>query len=41
VYALTVSEEQAKVMRAYVSSFEKDKEKYRYNLLGLVPALFN
>lgn len=28
-------------MRAYVSSFEKDKEKYRYNLLGLVPALFN
>ena len=32
VYALTVSEEQAKVMRAYVSSFEKDKEKYRYNL---------
>ena len=41
VYALKVSEEQAKVMRAYVSSFEKDKEKYRYNLLGLVPALFN
>lgn len=41
VYTLTVSEEQAKVMRAYVSSFEKDKEKYHYNLLGLVPALFN
>lgn len=41
VYALTVSEEQAVVMRAYVSSFEKDKEKYHYNLLGLLPALFN
>lgn len=41
VYALTVSEEQASVMRGYVSSFEKDKEKYHYNLLGLLPALFN
>nr|WP_321292118.1 hypothetical protein [uncultured Trichococcus sp.] len=41
VYALTVSEEQAAVMRDYVSSFEKDKEKYHYNLLGLLPALFN
>lgn len=41
VYALTVSEEQAAVMRGYVASFEKDKEKYHYNLLGLLPALFN
>ncbi|MDB6352943.1 hypothetical protein PH235_05170 [Trichococcus sp. K1Tr] len=41
VYSLTVSEEQAAVMRGYVSSFEKDKEKYHYNLLGLLPALFN
>lgn len=41
VYSLTVSEEQAAVMRGYVSSFEKDKEKYHYNLLGLFPALFN
>lgn len=41
VYALTVSEEQASVMRGYVSSFEKEKEKYHYNLLGLLPALFN
>lgn len=41
VYELNVSEEQAAVMRAYVSSFEQDKEKYHYNLLGLLPALFN
>lgn len=41
VYSLTVSEEQAALMRGYVSSFEKDKEKYHYNLLGLLPALFN
>ena len=41
VYELTVSEKQAAVMRGYVSSFEKDKEKYHYNLLGLLPALFN
>ena len=41
VYSLSVSEEQAAVMRGYVSLFEKDKEKYHYNFLGLVPALFN
>ena len=41
VYALAVSEEQTAVMRGYVASFEKDKEKYHYNLLGLLPALFN
>ncbi|PTQ85699.1 hypothetical protein C8U37_10384 [Trichococcus patagoniensis] len=41
VYELTVSDEQAAVMRGYVSSFEMDKEKYHYNLLGLLPALFN
>lgn len=41
VYSLTVSEEQAAVMRGYVASFEKDSEKYHYNLMGLLPALFN
>jgi len=41
VYSLAVSEEQAAVMKGYVSSFENDKEKYHYNLLGLLPALFD
>lgn len=41
VYALTVTEEQAAVMRGYVSCFEEDKDKYHYNLLGLVTALLN
>lgn len=41
VYALTVSEEQAKAMRGLVSSFEKEKDKYHYNLIGLLPAFFN
>lgn len=41
IVKVTVSEEQYSSLKEYVSEFSKEKDKYRYNFLGLCSILFN
>ena len=41
IYSLEITEDQFERMKEFLLEVEKEKEKYRYNLLGLFYVLFN
>ncbi len=41
VLSFTITEQQWQQMRAYIQQLEEEKDKYRYNFLGLIAIIFN
>ncbi|MBD2844281.1 hypothetical protein IDH44_03695 [Paenibacillus sp. IB182496] len=41
IYSCTVSERRYRKIRAYVQGFDEQRNRYRYNLIGLIAIMFN